>query len=90
MAWDAKRQLAWVSSTGENKLTSFLIDSGAPVKVAEVEAPSKVREVLDAANGALVLVTEDGKVSVYSTQSVDDAVKDKQTTPDDEYPAEKE
>ena len=49
-----------------------------------------MREILDAASGALVLVTEDGKVSVYSTQSVDDAVKDKQTTPDDEYPAEKE
>jgi len=90
VAWDAKRQLAWVGSVGENKLTAFRIDSGAPVKVAEVDAPSKVREVLDAANGALVLVTEDGKVNVYSARNVDDAVKDNQTAPDDEYPAEKE
>ena len=60
------------------------------MKVAEVEAPSKLRGILDATNGALVLVTEGGKVNVYSAQSVDDAVKDKQTTSDDEYPAEKE
>ncbi|SUY85522.1 prolipoprotein LppL [Corynebacterium jeikeium] len=89
VAWDAKRQLAWVGSTEENKLTSFRIDSGAPMKVAEIEAPSKVREVMDVASGALVLVTEDGKVNVYSAQSVDDAVKDKQTTPDEEYPVKK-
>nr|WP_034993952.1 hypothetical protein [Corynebacterium macclintockiae] len=90
VTWDAKRKLAWVASTAANSLEAYRIDSGAPVKAAHTEVPGKLRWVCDAANGALVLVTEDGKVNVYSADSVDKDIASMKDKPAEDYPVKRD
>ena len=90
VTWDSKRKLAWVGSTERNSLSAFRIDSGAPAKVAEVVAPSYARAALDTANGAVVVVTKDGRVNVYEAKDLDELVKRERHSSQGDYPVIKE
>ena len=69
--WDADRQIAWVSTTGDNKLTGFRIDSGTPVPVAQFDTIADVRNVIDGADGQLLLISEDGQWQSLTSEDVD-------------------
>ena len=73
--WDADRQIAWVSTTGDNKLTGFRIDSGTPVPVAQFDTIADVRNVIDGANGQLLLISEDGQWQSLTSEDVDEGLQ---------------
>lgn len=70
VAWDAGRHLAWVSTTGDNKLTAMSIDSGVPRPVAQIDTIANVRSVIDTADGGLMLVSDDGQWQMLSAQDI--------------------
>lgn len=74
--WDDERQLAWVSTTGDNKLTAYSISTGTPLPVAQMDTIANVRNIIPAADGELLLVSEDGQWQKISSADIDSA-KDK-------------
>lgn len=58
--WDSPRQLMWVSTTGDNRLTSYSLASGTPVEVGHVDTVDDVRHIIDNGDGDLLLVAADG------------------------------
>ncbi|WP_312899099.1 hypothetical protein [Corynebacterium variabile] len=58
--WDTGRQLMWVSTTGDNKLTGYSLASGTPVEVSQVDTVADVRQITDNPDGDLLLIGEDG------------------------------
>ena len=90
VTWDAQRKLAWVSSTSGNDVKAYRIDSGVPVKAAQVKTQSKVRGVFDAANGALVTVSENGKVNILSAKEIEENLKSMKNQATDDYPVKRD
>lgn len=90
VTWDARRKLAWVSSTSGNDVKAYRIDSGVPVKAAQVKTQSKVRGVFDAANGALVTVAENGKVNILSAKEIEENLKSMKSQAKDDYPVKRD
>lgn len=58
--WDSSRQLMWVSTTGDNRLTAYTLASGTPVEVGHVGTVADVRHIVDDGDGGLLLVAADG------------------------------
>lgn len=58
--WDSARQLMWVSTTGDNRLTAYSLSTGTPVAVGHVDTIADVRYMIDDANGGLLLIAADG------------------------------
>ena len=58
--WDNGRQLMWVSTTGDNKLTGYSLASGTPVEVGQLDTVADVRQITDNPDGDLLLIGEDG------------------------------
>ncbi|AGP30771.1 hypothetical protein [Corynebacterium terpenotabidum] len=58
--WDSARQLLWVSTTGDNRLTSYSLSTGTPVEVGHVDTVADVRYIQDNADGDILLIAADG------------------------------
>lgn len=58
--WDSERQIMWVSTTGDNRLTGYRLSSGTPVPVGHVDTVADVRQIVDNPDGDLLLVSQDG------------------------------
>ncbi|WP_066587711.1 hypothetical protein [Corynebacterium provencense] len=58
--WDSERQLMWVSTTGDNRLTAYRLSTGTPEPVGHVTTVPDVRYIVDGDGGDLLLVAEDG------------------------------
>lgn len=71
--WDSERQLAWVSTTGDNKLTAYSIKTGAPLPVAQLDTIANVRNIIDTDNGDLLLVSEDGQWQLLTSEDISTA-----------------
>lgn len=71
--WDFARQIAWVSTTGDNKLTGYRISSGTPEPLAQLDTIANVRSIIDTADGQLMLISEDGQWQMLSSQDIDRA-----------------
>ncbi|QFQ02346.1 hypothetical protein CUROG_04870 [Corynebacterium urogenitale] len=74
--WDAERQLAWVSTTGDNKLTAFSIKTGAPLPVAQIDTIANVRSIIDTPEGDLLLIAEDGQWQKLTRDEISEAEKE--------------
>ncbi|TYR16135.1 YncE family protein [Corynebacterium urealyticum] len=73
--WDGKRQIAWVSTTGDNKVTGYRIDSGTPIQVASFDSIANVRHILDSPGGDMLLFGADGTTQQVSAADLDAAVE---------------
>ncbi|PRQ12072.1 hypothetical protein C1Y63_03115 [Corynebacterium sp. 13CS0277] len=71
VAWDAARNLAWVSTTGDNTLTAYRLSGGVPEAVGSVDAPANVTS-LAVVDGSLLVAT-DGADSAPALVVVDAA-----------------
>lgn len=58
--WDSARQVLWVSTTGDNKLTAYSLASGVPTPLGDVPTIADIRFMADGGDGALLLIAEDG------------------------------
>lgn len=58
--WDSARELMWVSTTGDNRLTAYSLSTGVPVSVGHVDTVANVRYLIDGEDGSLLLIAEDG------------------------------
>lgn len=58
--WDSDRQVMWVSTTGDNRLTGYDLSTGSPEEVGHVTTTSDVRHIIDDGSGDLLLVADDG------------------------------
>ena len=74
MLWDSKRQIAWVSTTSDNKLTGYKISSGTPEEVAALDTIANVRGVFDTAEGGMNIVGLDGSSQALSADDLDQAI----------------
>ena len=72
--WDSKRQIAWVSTTSDNKLTGYKISSGTPEEVAALDTIANVRGVFDTAEGGMNIVGLDGSSQALSADDLDQAI----------------
>ena len=73
--WDGKRQIAWVSTTGDNKVTGYRIDSGTPIQAAAFDSIPNVRHILDSPDGDVLLFGADGATQRVSAADIDAAVE---------------
>ena len=73
--WDGKRQIAWVSTTGDNKVTGYRIDSGTPIQAAAFDSIPNVRHILDSPDGNVLLFGADGATQRVSAADIDAAVE---------------
>lgn len=74
--WDFKRQLAWVSTTGDNKLTGYSVKSGVPEATVQLDTIANVRAVLDTPDGKILLLAENGQWQLFSAKDIQ-AAQDK-------------
>ena len=72
---DGKRQIAWVSTTGDNKVTGYRIDSGTPIQAAAFDSIPNVRHILDSPDGDVLLFGADGATQRVSAADIDAAVE---------------
>lgn len=68
--WDFDRQLAWVSTTGDNKLTGYSVKGGAPVASAQLDTIANVRTVIDTPEGNILLISENGEWQLLSADDI--------------------
>src|SRR5699024_3078001 len=73
--WDGKRQIAWVSTTGDNKVTGYRIDSGTPIQAATFDSIANVRYILDSPDGDILLIGADGTTQQVSAADLESAVE---------------
>ncbi len=60
VAWDRLRQLAWVSTTADNKLTAYDISSGQPVQTAQINSVADVRHLTVLDDGVILAGSSHG------------------------------
>lgn len=72
--WDAKRSIAWVSTTKDNMLTGYKVDEGTPIKVAELATIADVRHIMDSPSGELLLMSAKSSTQLLSTSDIDRAI----------------
>lgn len=80
--WDSERHIAWVSTTGDNKLTGYRIDSGTPLPVAELDTIADVRNVIDTPDGTLLLINEAGEFQSLSKADIEKSLQRGVETPE--------
>lgn len=73
--WDSKEHVAWVSTTGDNKLSAYKVAAGAPRLVAQLDTIANVRSVFSTTDGGLIIVGKDGLVQQISAKDIQ-AAKD--------------
>ena len=73
--WDFDRQIAWVSTTGDNQLTGYRINSGTPLPVAQFDTIADVRSIIDSPDGELLLISEDGEWQKLETGDIDQGLE---------------
>ncbi len=59
-AWDAQRELAWVTSTAENRLTGYDISQGVPLERQSLRTVANARSIASLDSGTLVLGSATG------------------------------
>ena len=74
LAWDAKRQLVWVASTGTNAVQGFDISSGVPEEVARLDSIPDVAQLGVDTQGNLFAASAT-QLQKVSAQAVDAAKK---------------
>ena len=74
LAWDAKRQLVWVASTGTNAVQGFDISSGVPEEVARLDSIPDVAQLGVDAQGNLFAASAT-QLQKIGEQDVDAAKK---------------
>lgn len=75
VTWDSPRALMWVSTTGDNRLTAYRVDSGTPVEVRSFGTVRDVRRVVDGRDGSLLLTGDDGTLQMIPADQVTAAVR---------------
>lgn len=68
--WDSSREVMWVSTTGDNRLTGYDLSSGTPEAIGDVPTAADVRHVIDDGSGDLLLVTEDGSRELITSDDL--------------------
>ncbi|WP_241228341.1 hypothetical protein [Corynebacterium hylobatis] len=60
VAWDAGRDLAWITSTAENTLAAYDVSSGVPERRASLDTVADAQSLLVLEDGTLVLASATG------------------------------
>ena len=89
VAWDSDRDIAWVSTTQDNKLTGFDVRTGAPVTVATVDTVASVAGVFVQTNGDITVVGGDGAVQIIPASEINDQVETNSDKAAEEFPSKK-
>lgn len=66
-AWDSQKKIAWISTTGDNKLTAFRISSGTPQQIAQIDSIANVRGIFTENDGSLNVISQDGSLQRIAT-----------------------
>lgn len=73
--WDGKRGIAWVSTTGDNKVTGYRIDGGTPIEVAQFDSIANVRHIIDSPAGDVLIFGADGETQQIPSADIDAVVE---------------
>lgn len=60
VAWDGERDLAWITSTGDNTLRGFDLSTGVPEEQVAFDTVADAQNILALADGTLVLASATG------------------------------
>ena len=61
VAWDPERDVAWVTTTADNRLRAFDLSTGVPEEVGAVDTVADARSILVLADGTLVVASATGE-----------------------------
>lgn len=77
IAFDTSRNIVWVTSTKEGKLTGWEVSSGTPIKVAELNTVADPQSMVALADGRLAVYSASGAgMQVLTADDVKKAIED--------------